>query len=358
MAKINFDDIYINLQNKQCKEKISKYVQNLTTMFMELIMKKKNLSKDEYLYDSKEYFSINDIENKSEEKKKDIFKIHQDVRNIIIYIISKITEELILLNKNKTQHQIKTIFEKNNQLIQNDKLYIVLYNVLNNIEEMKNEILLFNFKKKILINYQNSFRENIIENIFNTSSKNLKKEKLTKESKTNNGKISKSSNGHNTKISNGKKGKIAPKKKTSKSLSKSLNTQDDSSDESSDESSESSSDESSDESSIESSDESESESSDESESDSNDIENKKTKKTNYMYYQTVIDEFLKLISIKIAFTMYFKRTALLRKEFFIPLLLDIFKNDIFKKKSDSFNFKKMNEYTTEKAKPKKIRNKK
>ena len=177
MEESNFDDIYTSLQNKECKEEISKYVQNLTIMFMELIMKKRKLLglKDKYLYDSKEYFSVSDIENKSEEKKKDIFKINQNVKNIIIYVISKITEELILLNKNNTKNQIKIIFEKDNKLIQNDKTYIILYNILNNIEKMKDEILLFNFKKKNLISYQDNFKKNIIKIIFNTSNHNIKK---------------------------------------------------------------------------------------------------------------------------------------------------------------------------------------
>ena len=53
--------------------------------------------------------------------------------------------------------------------------------------------------------------------------------------------------------------------------------------------------------------------------------------------------------------MYYKRIALIKDEFFIPLLLDIFKNDIFKKKSSTFNLKKMNEYIIEKMKPKRIK---
>ena len=71
----------------------------------------------------------------------------------------------------------------------------------------------------------------------------------------------------------------------------------------------------------------------------------------------LIDKFLKLISFKIAISMYFKRTANIKDEFFIPLLIDIFKNDIFNKNTNIFNFKKMNEYITEKMKPKRIRNK-
>ena len=127
MMKINFDDTYTNLQNKQCKEEISKYVQNLTIMFMELVMRKKKLgSKYKYLYDSKEYFSFNDIENKTEDKKKDIFKINQNVRDIIIYVISKIIEEFTIINKNTN----------NKKLLISDFISCSIGGILYNIKEM------------------------------------------------------------------------------------------------------------------------------------------------------------------------------------------------------------------------------
>ena len=306
MEKINFDEIYSTLQDKKNAEEINNYIRNLTIMFMELIIKKKNLlgSEEKYLYSNKNYYTLIDIENKSEEKKKEIFKINVKVKNELIFIISKLIEELIILND-------KNI---NVQEIDNNKSYIVSCSILKKIKEMKNEILLFNFKKKYLINYQNDFRKKINENINNIITQNIKEEKKEEEKSKINKKIN---------ISNSKD-----------------------------------SDESDDESDVESdSDESDDEPDDESDDELDDESKTKQVKTlqNREYIIKTIDEFLKLIAIKIAINMYFKRMALIKNDYFIPLLLDIFKKDIFNKKSYTFDFKKMNEYVSKNMKPKRIK---